>query len=286
MFLFQVCFLLSTILTQSLTLSTTGSSDIFIETWSSKAGIIKVGVGVRTDQRSIAGRGIFATRDIREGEVVASIPNGLVLMGKGDGWAGEITNTVKKLKGGGGRRGEGAGSGEDLMVEWIDGWEGGGCKSWDDVCACVGGEGAFNGREELREMVRLRLEDRLQGFRQISYLDASDLELYALVCSRACHLGPSWGEGAVGVIPYFDYLNHHDDPSRVNVGLESFGQVLSRTPEGPGRPDPGTMNEKDMLIVAKKDVREGEELLTSYVDEDDEGGDVRKIITWGFSTLS
>ncbi|GMH46777.1 hypothetical protein TrRE_jg6638 [Triparma retinervis] len=274
--------LISTLLSLSFALSTC-LSDVSIESWSSRAGIIKAGVVVSTDERSIAGRGIFATRDIREGEVVASIPSGLVLLGRGDDWAGEITNAVKGLKGGGGEQ---AGIGEDVRREWIDGWGGGGCKSWDDVCGCVGGEGAFVGREGLREMVRLRIEDRLEVFRKIGYLDESDLELYALVCSRACHLGPSWGEGAVGVIPLFDYLNHHDDPNRVNVGLESFGQVLSRTPEGPGRPDPGMMNERDMLIIAKKNVKKGEELLTSYVDKDDEGGDVRKIVTWGFSTLS
>jgi hypothetical protein len=84
----------------------------------------------------------------------------------------------------------------------------------------------------------------------------------------------------VGVVPYYDMLNHCSSEEAVSVHLESVGQAVERMREGEKIPE--GMNERDMLIVASRDIREGEELLTSYVDGEGDEVDARKLVTWGF----
>ena len=113
-------------------------------------------------------------------------------------------------------------------------------------------------------------------------------EWYSLVMSRASYLGKDW-DYRVGIVPFFDMLNHSHDAELSNVELKTVGQCLrgdgSYSSEDEGKnynngdddvkngADRLGLNRRDLVLVLTKPVREGQELLTQYetnVDDDEE----------------
>jgi hypothetical protein len=146
----------------------------------------------------------------------------------------------------------------------------------------------------LRDEVQQRLDRRRKtwkdGAATYGLDEANDFALYSLVHSRACFLGPSWtqknphkhddGQSStsssqanasstvIGVVPLFDMLNHYYPYGKQpNVELLSMGTALARMTNGPTKPKPADLNDKDMLLIATQAIEAGDELLTEYIDE-------------------
>ena len=63
-------------------LSTVASRDALFHQWAEQVGIETPLAQLRTTEESVAGRGVFATDAVKEGEVVMKIPESVVLFDK------------------------------------------------------------------------------------------------------------------------------------------------------------------------------------------------------------
>jgi len=274
--------------------------DVAFETWARKNGIFfSNNIKCVTTSRSVGGRGLFVVGAlVQSGQVLASIPRELIFHSNDSKyWAADITSQVLKVMK--------SHNGDDCRREWVESWSGGGCKSFDEARELLGAFG-FAADDDLEEQIRKRIVTRIafweEGADKYRLDRDNDFDLYSLVCSRACHLGPTWtkGETAIGVVPLFDMLNHY--PSQHNVELVSVKTALERMSDArntvddsgnsevddgssrgskSNKPPKGMLDEKDMLLVATKDIDAGAELLTSYVDDEDveEADDVDDVQT-------
>lgn len=98
----------------SLSLPSPTAADIRFDEWCDRNGIFRVGVQTVTTEMSLGGRGLFATKPLTSGAVVASIPAELVVVAEDDvEWQVSITNQVMSMK-------------DDKENEWIHSWNGSG----------------------------------------------------------------------------------------------------------------------------------------------------------------
>lgn len=255
---------------------------------------------------------------IKSGQVLASIPHSLVFSSgdEDEHWIADITRQMLDLED------------DDCRKEWVDSWNGGGCTSWDDAVAFAGellnaddDDGGSLLVKEVKKKIKKRKEFWKEAAAKFQLNVKEDFPLFSLVSSRACFLGPSWATDepgkppAVGVVPLFDMLNHCPAHVGQNVELMSAGTAFQRMMNDSKNknqessssqllpvPD-GLFNDKDMLLIATKNIEAGTELLTSYVDENAEdaashGGDeetsgnsgtgrqieikATKLVQWGF----
>jgi hypothetical protein len=105
-------------------------------------------------------------------------------------------------------------------------------------------------------------------------------------------LGRAWGQGVVGMVPFFDMLNHSHDTAKKNVDLQCFGDsfptsTTSTTTSTADDDDDANeagrllLNPKDLLLVLTKDVNVGDELLTQYALPNDEESQLRLLLQYG-----
>ncbi|GMH89472.1 hypothetical protein TrVE_jg13105 [Triparma verrucosa] len=239
------------------------SPDKAFEAWCKKNDIYSSRISCRTTGASIGGRGLFTDHDVREGEVLATIPARLLLTSNDKAlWAGEIAAKAKVA--------------EPVIAEWVSTWSGGFSEDLEAMGAL--GEGA-------RRQVGVKLEKRrkqFEGAKVLYGLERDDWAMYNMIWSRACYLGPQW-KNEIGIIPFFDMLNH---TPKENVRLSSLGDAM-RGFEGALKP--ADLDEKDMLIIAKEDIAKDSELLTCYLNEgkadskeDRDELAARRMVVWGF----
>ena len=209
------------------------------------------------------------------------------------GWAAELTALALHASGERWERqwDEPARPWADTTAEWIRSWRGGGGRprpvdAVGDTEIAVIAAAACAAPNTVR--VALRERHALYARRRAALLalgtdDAAGLAalldepavaaLYALVLSRAVALpkltlesqlarpAGSWGDGAVGVVPLHDMLNHAPR-SRATVALR-------------GCPVGGD----DLVLTATADVAAGGELLTAYYGDEGEGDERQRVRT-------
>ena len=245
--------------------------------WSEKQGIVAPLLTCLTTSDSVGGRGLFASAPIKPGDVLASIPMELVI-GSNDPefWAADIASQVRGV----------LRHPMDPRRVWVESWSGGGCSSWDDIenLDCF-----TSIDKELKDTLKSRLERRCsvwrEGARKFGLDVENDFDLYSLISSRACYLGPTWSRTGIliGVVPLFDMLNHSSCGG--NVKLEAAETTFARLPTH--APRPLDLRNQDMLLIAGRTIETGKELLTEYIDEtngEEKSSDISasKIIQWGF----
>ncbi|CAB9526223.1 expressed unknown protein [Seminavis robusta] len=238
------------------------AADFRFDAWCDANSIYRVGVQTVTTPLSLGGRGLFATRDLPKGSVVASIPANLVIVQEGDEeWQISLTNQVMGLK-------------DDTSNEWIQSWKGCGALDIETLLnnpdnqdtmkkfvGSIAGQGAITHNGAKKE-----LTERLENYsKRLGSLSAEEdtSKWYSLVLSRSAYLGKEWGFKA-GAVPFFDMLNHCHDARSANTELVTFGSCLDKTKESSNEADSSGLQRKDMLLVLTKDVNEGQELLTQY----------------------
>jgi SET domain len=269
------------------------AADIEFDSWCDRHGIYRVGVQTVTTPRSKGGRGLFATRDMKKGCVVASIPAELVILedqaDDGSEWQVSLTTQVMALKN---------------SNAWIQSWAASGPlplekilhKSDDDddiveeFMRSTVGQGIIT-----RQGVLAALNDHTKSYiKRLEKLQQHDTtsKWYSLVLSRAAYLGKEW-DYRVGAVPFFDMLNHCHSANDANTELVNFGACLGRktssNKENATEERQSTdisnvgLQPKDLLLVLTQDVIAGEELLTQYETnvEDSEEKQLKMLIQYG-----
>lgn len=85
------------------------SPDASFQSWCERNDIYSSRVSCRTTEDSVGGRGLFADHDVKEGEVLATIPKRLLLTSSDKTlWAGEIAGKAKDA--------------EPAIDEWVATW--------------------------------------------------------------------------------------------------------------------------------------------------------------------
>ena len=256
------------------------SADMEFDAWCDRQGIFRVGVQTVTTPKSLGGRGLFATRDLKRGAVVASIPAELVIVEDHvdcDEWQVSLTKQVMAL---------------ESSNEWIQSWtvasstlpletilakhgHQDGPMVVEDFIRRMAGQGIIT-----RQGAITALNDHMENYlRRQAKLPQQGLtcKWYALVLSRAAYLGKDW-DYQVGAVPFFDMLNHCHNPNDANTELVNFGSCLDRNSASKKKEEDVAATEqrpsedmnnvglqrKDFLLVLLQDVKEGEELLTQY----------------------
>mmetsp|Transcript_29294 Transcript_29294/g.45530 ORF Transcript_29294/g.45530 Transcript_29294/m.45530 type:complete len:352 (+) Transcript_29294:28-1083(+) len=287
------------------------SSDVKFDEWCDTNGIVRIGIQTITTPRSVGGRGLFATRPLSKGSVVASIPSELVITAANYEDIEEVeqeyqvflTNRVIELF-------EGPAC---IQTEWIKSWgdstgleienffrESSKCEeessSYSSLCSNYS-EKLFrlmlSSTAAMGLITEKGLENdllsRLENFkRRLPKLNlAKDFDcaakFYTFVMSRAAGLGDEW-QNMSGIVPFFDMLNHTHDFSRKNVDLMTFGDCLRRIGSEEPRSsaiDAGLLRRKDFLLVLTQDVDAGEELLTQYDHKLDEANQMKLWLQYG-----
>jgi len=106
--------------------------------------------------------------------------------------------------------------------------------------------------------------------------------VYKLVLSRLASLGPQWNNQR-GIIPFHDMVNHPPGNRQSNVELFTFADVTQRIghdatcdmirklaqcsderTKNDNDADVNNMDDKDLLVVATRDIHQGDELWLSY----------------------
>lgn len=236
-------------------------ADIRFDKWCDLSGIYRVGVQTITTSKSLGGRGLFATKPLQRGTVVASIPENLVIVAEDEvEWQVSLTTQIMALS-------------DDNSNEWIQSWHGSGSlemetllpkgddpHSVDNFVDKMIGKGNITKARAMSEV-----NERLNNYKRRLEQMASTEDVskwYTLVMSRAAYLGKDW-DYRVGAVPFFDMLNHCHDASKSNTELMTFGECLDRSVKD-GESSNVELNRKDMLLVLTKDIDQGEELLTQY----------------------
>lgn len=269
-------------------------ADVEFDQWCDRQGIVRAGVQTITARQSAGGRGLFATQFGKSGSVVASIPASLVMVADDDDdedgteWQVSLTKRVSTT------------SSNTEQNPWIESWssppdvasllsvatedersdDGTIGSSIDGFVRNMVGRGNVT-EEGARTAVKGRLETYERRFDENVRATSSDLpKWYALVMSRAAYLGKSWNY-RIGIVPFFDMLNHSHDATEANVDLTSFGDCLDRAGENVDLSEI-SLDRKDMLLVLNKDVARGQELLTQYeTDVQDERTQLKLWIQYG-----
>ena len=102
---------------------------------------------------------------------------------------------------------------------------------------------------------------------------------YCRVLSRAVTVD---GKGCIGLVPFYDFLNHGRLGSEANVELLTYGQAVRRAGDASGA-EGSFLDLDDMLLVATADIETGAELLTGYADAgaDEDGYRVKLLLQYG-----
>lgn len=255
------------------------AADIRFDQWCDDNSIFRVGVQTVTTPKSLGGRGLFATKPLVSGSVVASIPAKLIIVADDDvEWQVSLTNQVTSRN-------------KDVENEWIQSWHGSGSlelayllekrddqSAVDDFVKKLVGQGKITQQGATKEV-----RSRIQNFeKRLEFLDCPEdaAKWYSLVMSRAAYLGKDW-DYRTGAIPFFDMLNHCHDSSRVNTELMTFGACLDRSAkdsEGSSQ----WLDRRDQVLVLTKDIKEGSELLTMYeTNVDKEESQLQLLVQYG-----
>ena len=107
---------------------------------------------------------------------------------------------------------------------------------------------------------------------------------YCRVLSRAVTVD---GKGCIGLVPFYDFLNHGRLGSEANVELLTYGQAVRRAGDASGA-EGSFLDLDDMLLVATADIETGAELLTGYADAgaDEDGYRVKLLLQYGICASS
>ena len=131
---------------------------------------------------------------------------------------------------------------------------------------------------------RLRAAGRLvfseEGPAALCGASPTDFRLaYCRVLSRAVTVD---GKGCIGLVPFYDFLNHGRLGSEANVELLTYGQAVRRAGDASGA-EGSFLDLDDMLLVATADIETGAELLTGYADAgaDADGFRVKLLLQYG-----
>jgi len=268
-------------------------ADAAAAAWSTQRGVHAPKLAIRTTTESVGGRGLFATDAVRKGEVVASIPKALVwrapaptdLPPEGRAWQTQLATQLLLA----------AAAGEEAWAPWLDSlptdFDGFAYLDCEDVDKWV---------EETAQRWGLpadRLAETL-GERRGAYArraawffsDEGPAALcgaspesfrlaYCRVLSRAVTVD---GKGCIGLVPFYDFLNHGRLGSEANVELLTYGQAVRRAGDASGA-EGSFLDLDDMLLVATADIETGAELLTGYADAgaDEDGYRVKLLLQYG-----
>ena len=287
-------------------------ADAAAAAWSTQRGVHAPKLAIRTTTESVGGRGLFATDAVRKGEVVASIPKALVwrapaptdLPPEGRAWQTQLATQLLLA----------AAAGEEAWAPWldslptdfdafayldcedVDGWVQETAQRWglpaDRLAETLGERrGAYARRAAWffsEEGPAALCGASPQSFRLA----------YCRVLSRAVTVGGRAaikslrssttlstqvdGKGCIGLVPFYDFLNHGRLGSEANVELLTYGQAVRRAGDASGA-EGSFLDLDDMLLVATADIETGAELLTGYADAgaDEDGYRVKLLLQYG-----
>jgi hypothetical protein len=146
----------------------------------------------------------------------------------------------------------------------------------------------------------LLCNDHYDEMKDLSLLE----DVYKLVLSRSASLGPQWNHQR-GIIPFHDMVNHPPSGSQSNVKLFSFADIketigydaaidmickLAQAEQRTNDKTDGTatattafadkMDDKDLLLVATREIYQGDELWLSYKQFSAKEDDSRQKLWW------
>ena len=111
------CWALSSSASPPTPTTSSNADDIRFDEWCDGNGIVRVNVQTITTSKSLGGRGLFATKSMKSGSVVASIPANLIIAARDkkeedeEEWQVSLTTKVLELL-------------QDEKNEWIQSWRG------------------------------------------------------------------------------------------------------------------------------------------------------------------
>lgn len=275
-------------------------------------------VKVRTSQRSVAGRGLFFSfhdddKCAERGDVLALIPSQCVLCtDNAQHIRPDLSSSLDKLERNKWPLALTACAQVALQdasrswSPWIETWTGPQApQPPESVSAKELQSLAIQADSSPRE-IQQALEVRYDVFQQhckrfgdmMSNNKSLKHDLYGIVLSRAANLGPHWNHQS-GIIPLHDMLNHPPAGTLPSVELFTIGELCRQTSQDhveqllfssghlcPTTRQDETLQEKDLVLVARRAIQPGEELFLSYTKREllatNEKDRVWKMLQYGF----
>lgn len=280
--------------------------DRHIEEWYRKQGILGTSqIKLCTTDKSVGGRGLFYNNkeSARQGDVIAYIPYSKVInifnlekqfpdlkeIHQGDlSWQAKLTiYALRSME---------EDNEKTNFQPWIKSWYGGGpCGpkpfqkySREEIQGLME---LTNASEDIvKETIDARYETYQKDWERVQeyYFKENEqkfADMYSIILSRTAALGPMWNNTR-GVIPLHDMCNMQPTCQDPNIELFSFGdvrrmigfvhtqnmiQVLARTERKKDNQAPLVLeiDERDILLVASKNLKDGDELWLSYKNCDE-----------------
>lgn len=266
--------------------------------WYSRHGILGAcdQVEVKTTPESVAGRGLFAKEghQFQQGDMLALIPAERVfstanpkvkqlqaqlkLQDENHNNNKEARHAIlaacafqaKKLENGD----------NSHWSQWIDTWQGPPCIRPLETFSNSELQELSNMAETNLAVIQDAIETRYNVYQNDHSIMANACgdtnvpllnELYTIILSRSANLGPDW-EYQGGIIPLHDMLNHPPRGVAPSVELMSIGEVTRLTSEAFTKDlvqsafgNNLVLREmRDLVLVARRPIQGGEELLMSY----------------------
>ena len=275
------------------------AKDVALEAWYSKHGISRGHVRVSTTEKSVGGRGMFwcGTETAAAGQILARIPKKCVLTASSaklqwqyiEDWSQLNTDANLEII----AAALCAYISDDAngvdWKDWIQSWLGYGgitphslltfsSEEIESLAAAAGTsfaetstaiEVSHNMFKRDAEKLGISLTDGSMGLTPEEFMD-----IYCVVMSRCANLGPEW-EYERGIVPFHDMHNHPPKSVESSVNLYTLGDVkphmsnvvddIEALVKISGNNDLSPpLDDKDILMVASRDVMPGEEIFLAY----------------------
>ena len=279
------------------------TKDLSIENWYRNQGIIGTSwITLCTSSASVGGRGLFWNYNecAQQGDILAFIPSKCLVtksnfeqnhpefkyMEHSDAsWQAKLTTYAKYCL-------EYPQNDCEKRKEWIQSWYGGGPgaprPSRDYSTDEIGNIARMaDAREDsVKEAITYRYDTFMKDFKSVMkfHEDADENEsfgdMYSIILSRTASLGPEWGNQR-GIIPFHDMINHPPVHHLPNIELFCFGDLRKTIGYVPTFDTIRTLAEKeigvsvsrdsylelkdeDILLIAKREIRQNDEIWLSY----------------------
>mmetsp|Transcript_25581 Transcript_25581/g.55949 ORF Transcript_25581/g.55949 Transcript_25581/m.55949 type:complete len:560 (+) Transcript_25581:244-1923(+) len=311
------------------TIQSSFPEDVALESWYRRHGIAAAGrVRVRTTYESVGGRGTFWSSEEKAaaGDILARIPKKCVLAAscsreqwpENMEWDRISDPNLKMVASAMCAYTHGGDTEDDVdWHEWIDSWLGHGgivprplsSYSPEEIKSLAHDAGTSFAEASLAIEVRYNIFKQDAATLGFSLIEGSEglipekfADMYCVVASRCANLGPQW-EYERGIIPLHDMHNHPPPGIEPNVDLHALGDVKLYMPEvedsvhqllqTSGIIDTSPpLDDRDILLVARRDIVPGEEMFLSYSrglsDSDDLTGQERLwlLFQYGFPIVT
>jgi hypothetical protein len=275
--------------------------DVALETWYKRHAIATGYVQVRTTEESVGGRGMFwsSPEAAKDAQILARIPKRCVLEASSArakwpeamNWDHINDKNLEMMASAMCAYTQIDPEGVN-WCKWIDTWLGFGgviprpLKSYSseeiqNLATASGSTFAnvslaielrYNAMKNDAFQLEFPFTDGAKGMTSDTFAD-----IHSIVASRCAVMGPAWDYGH-GIIPMHDMHNHPPPSVESSVELHALGDVR---PHIDGLDEEVTalihlsgvadisppLDDKDILIVARRDIQPGEELYLSYRDE-------------------